>query len=339
MTSAAQQIYDSLNEEVLKRWREEKKPETLHLEYKTLANSTQPFSNWEDKRNLAKTMSAFANAEGGVILWGVDERKVSDDEMVLAEFVSVGDISKTLRKLEERTPEASSPPVPGVVHKSVKVNGETVIATLVPASDEGPHMAKLRENRYYQRSGGSSLLMEHSQVADMFGRRPQPKLALAWYISGGIALPSKEFHGHIAVTVTNTGRGIARFPSAHLRLREECQKKYERSTSFSSNPRRFDFLPQQSGPGFIDDWYRYGGGINHVIHPELSIAVSRYRLTIPVCERGDRSCAFELEYKLYCEGAPSTEGELNIPREQIREEAFKMVDARIRNSYPTIVET
>ena len=31
-------------------------------------------------------------------------------------------------------------------------------------------MAKLGENRYYQRSGDQFRMMEHFQVADMFGR-------------------------------------------------------------------------------------------------------------------------------------------------------------------------
>jgi len=155
MTSAAQRIYDSLNVEVLTRWLEDMEPESLHLEYKVVKNPAQPFNHRDDKRILAKTMSAFANAEGGVILWGAEEQKVSDDEKVLAGFPGLTDAEKTLRKLEDRTPEATSPPVPGVVHRLVDVNEKTVVATLVPRSDEGPHMAKLGENRYYQRSGGS----------------------------------------------------------------------------------------------------------------------------------------------------------------------------------------
>ena len=47
----------------------EKRDEDLHVEFKTVNSSdlTHP----DDRKNLAKALSGFANAAGGLIIWGV----------------------------------------------------------------------------------------------------------------------------------------------------------------------------------------------------------------------------------------------------------------------------
>jgi predicted HTH transcriptional regulator len=47
--------------------------EHLQLEFKTVANAELQGGN--DKKNLAKCLSGFANSGGGIIVWGVDARK------------------------------------------------------------------------------------------------------------------------------------------------------------------------------------------------------------------------------------------------------------------------
>jgi Schlafen, AlbA_2 len=47
--------------------------ENLHLEFKTLANADMRAA--DDRRNLARALSGFANSSGGLIIWGVEARK------------------------------------------------------------------------------------------------------------------------------------------------------------------------------------------------------------------------------------------------------------------------
>jgi hypothetical protein len=46
--------------------------EDLHLDFKQLQ---RPFEHRDDKRNLAKALSGFANSDGGIIIWGIDARE------------------------------------------------------------------------------------------------------------------------------------------------------------------------------------------------------------------------------------------------------------------------
>ena len=50
--------------------------ETLHLEFKTLSDSTGEKLTKEDRRVLARAVCGMANAEGGHIVLGVETRRV-----------------------------------------------------------------------------------------------------------------------------------------------------------------------------------------------------------------------------------------------------------------------
>jgi predicted HTH transcriptional regulator len=52
-------------------------PESLYVDFKEVANPTNPMKQNDDKENFAKALSGFANSNGGVLIWGVREEKNS----------------------------------------------------------------------------------------------------------------------------------------------------------------------------------------------------------------------------------------------------------------------
>lgn len=50
--------------------------ETLHLDFTTKHDSETGALDLDDRKGLSIALSGFANAEGGVLVWGVDCRKV-----------------------------------------------------------------------------------------------------------------------------------------------------------------------------------------------------------------------------------------------------------------------
>ncbi|MDM0065303.1 ATP-binding protein [Variovorax sp. J31P207] len=155
------------------------------------------------KRNLATVLSGFANGAGGVCLWGVTAKKNAHGIDCVTDFPGVPEARKLASRLDELTPQAVAPGVPGVVHRALTARGQAhgFVVTFVPPSDGGPHMARFGEDRYYQRIGLSFMRMEPFQIADMFGRRARPRLEVT-------AIHADAYQ--VQVQITNAGRGAAR---------------------------------------------------------------------------------------------------------------------------------
>jgi predicted HTH transcriptional regulator len=51
-----------------------KQPETNHVEFKEKSDSRIPDLHKDDRRNFSKALSAFSNADGGLLIWGVRTR-------------------------------------------------------------------------------------------------------------------------------------------------------------------------------------------------------------------------------------------------------------------------
>ena len=178
--------------------------ENRHLDFKLLA---KPDFGGDDQRHLAKAVSGFANAEGGVIVWGVDARRDPKDDYIDQVVATPGvvDPRPILSKLNGLSSEATSPGLPGLDHRIIQgANGEpSFVATFVPEGESGPYMAMLGEarHRYYRRIGSAFSPMDHSMVADMFGRRPRGVLRAGFEQIGQPAQTILRVH------LRNTGRG------------------------------------------------------------------------------------------------------------------------------------
>ena len=178
------EFFESIDLDIIHSFVKEGREEDLQLDFKAVSDSS--FKNKDDKRNLAKALSGFANSSGGVVIWGVDARKNEDDIDVACEEKPIEKLKLFISKLNSYTGEFVNPIVDGVQHRAIPTSEKTdtgFAASLIPESQSGPHMAKAGEHRYYKRSGDSFYRMEHFDLEDVFGRRPHPKLEF-FYKSG-----------------------------------------------------------------------------------------------------------------------------------------------------------
>jgi hypothetical protein len=84
----------------------ERREESLHLEFKTLssdANLTR-----DDRKMLAKAICGFANAEGGLLIVGVETKKSDGVDVAFAKR-SIADLNRFRRLIEAALPEMLSP--------------------------------------------------------------------------------------------------------------------------------------------------------------------------------------------------------------------------------------
>jgi hypothetical protein len=279
---------DSIDETAIQVFVQDKREEDLYLEFKQLtAPDHQPGRLVkEDRKNFAKAVSGFANSAGGVLVWGIIARK--DDGVDAAqELRPIPRVDQVKGELLSHTGEAASPIVDGITHRAIALrNGSGFIVTYVPASDVGPHMAKLGENRYYKRSGDSFYPMEHFDIADMFGKRARPDLVIA-------LRPLDSTGTDVMLGLKNVGRGIARFPSLAFNVRAP----FEVSESGLGVDRNFGARRQ-----VLSNQARYWGGADDVVHAGEVLEIVRIR--------GGALAELRGTYRICAEGMRTKEGDL-----------------------------
>jgi hypothetical protein len=142
--------------------------ESLHLEYKASAAVDKK----DDKRKLemARDVSAFANADGGQIIYGMTE--VEHDPAGLDEGLDSKDYPEIW--FEQVIQQHVSPPIVGLRPYHVPLtSGRVAVVIDVPASKGDPHQV---DGRYYRRHNFNRLIMEHYEVRDSFRRATTPDL-------------------------------------------------------------------------------------------------------------------------------------------------------------------
>ncbi|MCV7528736.1 MULTISPECIES: helix-turn-helix domain-containing protein [Micrococcus] len=127
---------------------------------------------------LAKDVAAMANGDGGVIVYGVQEKR-SNAPMAI---VSVGEVSEVQELQIRRAILARTyPPVSGVQFEHVIWDdGRRVLALHVPASPEAPHLIRPPKDKSDQgwfqapwRNGSHTANMTERQIEEAYRRREQ----------------------------------------------------------------------------------------------------------------------------------------------------------------------
>lgn len=313
------ETFDTIDVNVLRSWVANKRQEDLHLEFKRISAELPR----DDRKNFATCASGFANSEGGIVVWGVDARQDETGVDAAHELKPIENSAAALSKLQTHTAEATSPIVDGLLHREVLVDANRgVLVTLVPPSDSGPHMAGLGEGRYYKRSGASFYRMEHFDIADMFGRRACPSLALSVQLEGGGA--SQSSAGRAAslrpiVAIVNSGRGIARFPLVRLLVSSP-----HRLAEFGLDGNGRIGLPKRPRPPSERSYLTFAGGVDDVVHPGTELQLTT--LEVEVSEHDTTVADLVVQYELACEGLSATRGETRVGGLQLLEFARQEIE-------------
>jgi hypothetical protein len=147
--------------------------EDHHVELKELRDLGTTVGN-ESRGDLAKAVSAFANADGGLIVWGIRKKTW--------EAVPVNSLDAKVRTLNALTGECTLPPAPGALTLAAPWPDEDAgyAVTYVPKSSVAPHQARMGpeyiKDKYFRRHRALTCTMLQGELDDMFGRRPHPDL-------------------------------------------------------------------------------------------------------------------------------------------------------------------
>lgn len=116
---------------------------------------------------IAKDVSAFANADGGDLVYGIDEKDGVAASMTPIVGESADDAERRLRQVID----ASIEPRLAVQMKAVEVGDGYVLILRVARSFDGPHcVRKDNQRRFALRNGTSTSDMSYDQIRTAFGR-------------------------------------------------------------------------------------------------------------------------------------------------------------------------
>lgn len=191
-------------------------PEDFRLDYKgadALPLPRMPANVREEKRKeVGKDATAFANSDGGVIIYGIRESKLHDGRSLPERFdpVSTGDVSRD--QLAQLIAARSEPRLVGVRVLPVQVPGlddpaQVCYVVVVPKSDTA-HMAS--DGRYYYRNEATTERMRDWQVRDAMNRRKYPDVTLSFKVHPTADIPEPDPRQTFEIAVSNVGKVIAR---------------------------------------------------------------------------------------------------------------------------------
>lgn len=165
--------------------------EELFLDYKRVSNDGKsPRLEETDRANYARAISGFGNAEGGLIVWGVECRQDRGD--LPDKKFPITEPRRFVGALEGATSGCTLPPHDGVIHHLIEspASGTGFVVSFIPKSLKAPHqcIAKGKSHeRYMMRAGSDFLPVPHGLLAGMFGRRPSPNIYGVWLLEGNMA--------------------------------------------------------------------------------------------------------------------------------------------------------
>ena len=132
--------------------------ENIHLDFK---RGDALRKDDKTKNEIAKDVSAFANSDGGIIIYGIEEI-----DNIATNIVPVNANETSKEWLEQVISNRIKRPLQGVIIDPIRINdsGEYVFVVRIPKSRLRPHQTLA--HRYFKRNNFESIDMEEHEVRD-----------------------------------------------------------------------------------------------------------------------------------------------------------------------------
>lgn len=153
--------------------------ESLTLDYKA-AEALQKSDG--KKREVTKDISAMANSDGGIIIYGVKEFQ-QQDKKHLPEKIDPIDRREISKEWVDQVISNIRPKIDGVIVYPVTLDtsaNDVVYVVKIPQSTTA-HQAQ--DKRYYKRYNFESVAMEDYEIRDVMGRGQFPRIELEFEIT------------------------------------------------------------------------------------------------------------------------------------------------------------
>jgi hypothetical protein len=191
--------------------------ENIHLDYK---QSTALQGSDSKKDEIAKDVSAFANSDGGTIIYGVAEENHIparidggiDFELFSKEWIE----NVVTSRISPRISNLKIFPI----HIPDSSPARYILVLSIPKSESAPHMSS--DKRYYKRHNFKSMPMEHYEIEDIRNRFRHPNLKIsASIISPVVVLNEDSLQIRFFLTITNFSETLAEYYSIEVLVKND----------------------------------------------------------------------------------------------------------------------
>lgn len=277
--------------------------ERLHIDFKEKQNSSNSQLDDSDKRNLAKAVSGFANSSGGVLIWGIQDSTMSPKP--------INQVAQFVQSLLDLAPHLTDPIVQDIDGEWITSDEQGGFGIIyVPESVLPPHRVILNnanvKNKYYIRSGSSFMVATHTQLEDMFGRRPKPSLSLSTRLVLYNRSSVRSFSVNVFVGIENKGRGSAKSPFLAVKV----NPPYEVNRHGIDGNGGFG-LEEIASSSDIEE-KMYGASANTVIHPGTVRDVALVRVEVDRMTTQNSTPGLVIDYRIAAEGIQLIEAQTVI---------------------------
>ena len=147
--------------------------ESVHLEFKEARSLSK---DDKKKAEIAKDVSAFANSDGGIIVYGIEEQEHKAHALSY-----IDGNTYTKEWLEQVIQDNIQRRIEGLEIFPIRDNDVTksIYIVKIPRSSNTPHMSA--DKCYYKRNNFRSVKMEEYEVRDLFYRESTPNLLITSY--------------------------------------------------------------------------------------------------------------------------------------------------------------
>jgi hypothetical protein len=204
----------------------------------TFENDWRDFKGWyagkddELKAAWSKAITAFANTQGGVVLWGVvaNVGPGSNIDRVtgLAEVSSPAD---WIQKLKNWKLQATDPPIGNIEYCPIihPTQPKGFVACLIPESEFKPHRAEFSHKNYYIRAGDSSVIPSPSLLRSLFF----PKARMDVWLNIESRVDHEYNRSHVLLRMEN--RGYSSVRNGVIRMLIRPDREGARRSEFRAN--------------------------------------------------------------------------------------------------------
>ena len=185
--------------------------ENLSLDYKRADSLVKTDGK---KAEITKDVSSFANASGGVLIYGVAE--FSDDaRRHLPERLDPLLRAEITKEWLDQVIQTIQPRIEGVVIHAVTISESDNTVCYVVEVPQSPTAHMARDHRYHKRHNFTTAHMEDYEVRDVMNRKTHPKVRASIRINRPIDYNSE---GAIVVRLENFGHILARHVMVELEV-------------------------------------------------------------------------------------------------------------------------